>query len=148
TLADRVTGTLRTLHRHEPTHSEVDDLVAYLERLPAPRPKPVKLAHVEAVAHGKALFKGKAGCARCHQGQKMQDGKTHDVGTRGPTDTQDAFDTPSLRGVSDNAPYLHDGRAETLEEVFRKFNPRKRHGDADSLSGDELGDLVAYLKHL
>jgi mono/diheme cytochrome c family protein len=148
TLADRVTGTLRKLHRHEPTEQEVDDLVAYLKSLPPPRPKPVKLAEVEAVARGKALFQGKADCVKCHRGDTLQDGKTHDIGTRGPTDTQDAFDTPSLLGVSDNAPYLHDGRAETLEEVFKRHNSKKQHGAAHLLSTDELSDLIAYLKHL
>jgi cytochrome c peroxidase len=29
-----------------------------------------------------------------------------------------AFDTPALRGLSDSAPYLHDGSALTLEEVL------------------------------
>ena len=29
-----------------------------------------------------------------------------------------AFDTPALRGLSDSAPYLHDGSAATLDEVI------------------------------
>ena len=33
---------------------------------------------------------------------------------------QCAFDTPSLRGVSDRAPYLHDGSAATLSDVFAR----------------------------
>jgi YVTN family beta-propeller protein len=148
TIADRVTGTLRTLHRHEPTDQEVDDLVAYLESLPPPQPKPVGLVKVEAVARGKALFQGKAECVKCHRGDTLQDGKTHDIGTRGPTDTQDAFDTPSLRGLGDNAPYLHDGRAESLEDVFKEHDKKNRHGAAHLLNPGELADLIAYLKHL
>src|SRR5439155_26693775 len=34
TLEDRVTGTLRTLHQHEPAAQETADLVAYLKTLP------------------------------------------------------------------------------------------------------------------
>src|SRR5262249_40047284 len=148
TLADRVTGTLRTLHRHEPTEAEVKDLVAYLESLPPPPPPPVQQADKPTVARGKDLFQGKAQCASCHQRASLDDGKTHDIGTRGPTDTQDRFDTPSLRGVARYAPYLHDGRAATLEEVFTKHNPKQRHGAAHLLTKEELADLIAYLKSL
>jgi YVTN family beta-propeller protein len=148
TLADRVRGTLRTLHRHEPTEEEVSDLVAYLESLPPPRPLPLKEAEKPALARGRVLFEGKGKCLGCHYRAALDDDRTHDVGTRGPTDTQDRFDTPALRGVARTAPYLHDGRAATLEEVFTKHNLRQRHGAAHLLTPEELADLVAYLKSL
>lgn len=149
TLADRVGGTLRTLHRHEPTESEVNDLVAYLESLPPPKPLPVRAEDRPAVARGKVLFEGKGQCANCHhRGSMLDDSAGHDVGTRGPTDTQDRFDTPALRGVVYNTPYLHDGRAATLAAVFTRHNERKRHGSAHVLSNQELNDLIAYLKSL
>jgi YVTN family beta-propeller protein len=148
TLADRIQGTLRTTHRHEPTKAEIADLVAYLESLPPPQPPPVKEADKPAVARGKAIFRGEGRCASCHKRAALDDGKTHDLGLRGPTDTQDDFDTPSLRGVSRNASYLHDGRAATLEEIFTKHNPKKRHGAAHLLSKEELADLIAYLRSL
>jgi cytochrome c peroxidase len=148
TLADRVRGTLRTLHRHEPTDAEVGDLVAYLESLPSPRPLPVKKEDQPAVERGRAIFQGKGQCATCHHRVALDDGKSHDVGTRGPTDTQDRFDTAALRGVARTAPYLHDGRAATLEEAFTKHNPKQRHGAAHTLSREELADLIAYLKSL
>jgi YVTN family beta-propeller protein len=148
TLADRVRGTLRTVHRHEPTDAEVSDLVAYLESLPPPRPIPVKKEEQPAVARGQAIFQGKGQCASCHHRVALDDGKSHDIGTRGPTDTQDRFDTPALRGVARNAPYLHDGRAATLEEVFTKHDPKQRHGAAHTLTREELADLLAYLKSL
>jgi YVTN family beta-propeller protein len=148
TLADRVAGTLRTLHRHEPVGTEVSDIVAYLKTLPPPRPLPVKKADLPALARGRALFQGKGRCVNCHRGETSQDGKLHDIGTRGQTDTQDAFDTPSLRGVARHAPYLHDGQANTLEAIFQKHNPKRRHGAAHKLSKQELADLIAYLKSL
>jgi YVTN family beta-propeller protein len=147
-LADRVRGTLRTLHRHEPTGTEVEDIVAYLQSLPPPRPLPQKEADKPAIARGQALFQGKGRCTACHHRVAFDDDKTHDVGTRGVGDTQDAFDTPALRGVARTAPYLHDGRANTLEEVFTKYNPEQRHGAAHKLSKVELADLIAYLKSL
>jgi cytochrome c peroxidase len=145
TLADRVAGTLRSLHRHEPAGTEVDDLVAYLESLPPPRGKE---GHRPVVERGRALFQGKGLCSNCHHRSGLDDGKTHDVGTRGPGDTQDRFDTPSLRGVWAARSFLHDGRAATLEEVFTKHNPRQRHGAAHLLSKEELADLIVYLNSL
>ena len=39
------------------------------------------------------------------------------------------LDTPSLFGLGTSAPYLVDGRAETLRSVFRDHDPAHRHGD-------------------
>jgi mono/diheme cytochrome c family protein len=148
TLADRVTGTLRTLHQHEPTEQEVADLVAYLKTLVAPRPLPQQASAKEAIVRGKALFEGKGQCSKCHKGDALDDERPHDIGTRGPGDVSALFDTPSLLGVARTAPYLHDGRAATLEEVFAKYNPTQRHGAAHKLTPGELGDLITYLKSL
>jgi YVTN family beta-propeller protein len=148
TLEDRIAGTLRTLHQHEPVRTEVDDIAAYLRTLPPPRPLPVKEADKPAVARGKKLFEDKAGCAKCHPGPTFQDGKAHDIGTRGDTDTTDRFDTPSLRGVTRERVFLHDGRAKSLDEVFAKHNDRKKHGAAHQLNKDELDDLLKYLSSL
>jgi DNA-binding beta-propeller fold protein YncE len=148
TLSDRVAGTLQALHHHEPAGTEVDDLAAYLRTLPPPRPLPVREADRAAVARGRDLFLGKGECASCHRGDTFQDGKAHDLGTGGAWDVGSRFDTPSLRGVARTAPYLHDGRAATLEAVFTQHNPLARHGAADLLTKEELADLVAYLKSL
>lgn len=148
TLADRIAGTLRTLHRHEPAAREVEDLTAFLESLEPPTPTIVPVDLKPAVARGRELFQGKALCSNCHHRGGLDDGKSHDVGTGGPNDTQSRFDTPALRGVSRAAAFLHDGRAATLEEVFTRHNPRQRHGAAHLLSNEELSDLLAYLKSL
>jgi YVTN family beta-propeller protein len=148
TLADRIAGTVRALHHHEPAGTEVDDLAAYLRTLPPHRPLPVRESDRPAVARGRDVFRGKGDCASCHRGATFQDGKAHDIGTGGAYDTGGRFDTPSLRGVARTAPYLHDGRAATLEAVFTQHNPLARHGAADLLTSDELADLIAYLKSL
>jgi YVTN family beta-propeller protein len=148
TLADRVAGTLRTLHRHEPQGTEVDDLVAYLKTLDPPKPKPVPEKEKPAVERGQKIFFGKGKCSGCHRGESFQDGLRHDVGTRIEGDTQDAFDTPSLRGVGQTAPYLHHGQAESLEEIFTKFNGRQNHGTGHLLNDLELSELVSFLKSL
>jgi YVTN family beta-propeller protein len=148
TLEDRIAGTLRMLHQHEPEGTEVADLAAYLRSLPPPPWPPVKDEDKPAVARGNQLFEGKAQCAKCHQGPTFQDGKAHDIGTRGEIDTTNRFDTPSLRGVGRNDLFLHDGRARTLEAVFTKYNDGKKHGAAHELSADELADLLKYLASL
>ena len=147
TLTDRVVGTLQTLHRHEPQGTEVADLVAYLETLEAQKPAP-PTKDEQQLERGRALFHGKAKCAGCHRPGLFSDGLTHDVGTRTPRDSQDKFDTPSLRGVVHTAPYLHHGKASTLEEIFTRYNPRSRHGAAHLLDSKEIRDLAWFLKSL
>jgi DNA-binding beta-propeller fold protein YncE len=148
TLADRVVGTLQTLHQHKPTDQEVGDLVAYLKSLPPPRPLPSLESAKEAIVRGKAIFQGKGLCSNCHKREAFDDERPHDVGTRVPGDVSALFDTPSLLGVARTAPYLHDGRAATLEEIFSKHNPLQRHGAAHKLMPVEMSDLLTYLRSL
>jgi YVTN family beta-propeller protein len=146
TLRDRFTGTLRHLFQYEPTESETAALEAYLSQLQIPgtvaRPATIE----PVVARGKSLFEGKAGCRACHSGPKFTDRSLHDIGTG--IDGQTEFDTPALPGISTTAPYLHDGRAATLDEIFRKYNPSGLHGNAAELAPGELADLIEYLKSL
>ena len=75
----------------------------------------------------------------------------HDVGTGRDDPTEKmgpAYDTPSLLGLYRTMPYLHHGRAATLEEVLKKLNPRDEHGSTKHLSEDQTRDLVAFLKSL
>jgi cytochrome c peroxidase len=57
-------------------------------------------------------------------------------------------DVPQLNNIGASAPYLHDGSARTLEEIWTVFNPNDRHGVTNDLSKDELNDLIEYLKTL
>ncbi len=58
-----------------------------------------------------------------------------------------SFDTPSLRGVNDTAPYLHDGSAATLQDVFF-LAPNMVGPAATHLSPDDLDAIVTYLRSL
>ncbi len=58
------------------------------------------------------------------------------------------FRVPSLRNIAKTAPYMHNGRFDTLEEVLDFYNTRdtdpERWGApelADNVNTDELGDL-------
>jgi YVTN family beta-propeller protein len=147
TLRDRFTGTLRNLFQHEPTESETTALEAYLLQLRFPdRVAGPAAGQPPAIARGKSLFEGAAGCILCHSGSKHTDRKLHDVGTG--SDVEVEFDTPALLRISTTAPYLHDGRAATLEEVLTRYNTAGLHGRAADLSIGQLADLVEYLKSL
>lgn len=101
---------------------------------------------------GLALFRGKGGCASCHNGPLLTDQKFHNLGlsfygrdrqdlgryvvTGAPEDVG-AFRTPSLLGVSRTAPYMHNGGLPTLDGVVAFYNaggarPRPR--------GDQVND--------
>jgi hypothetical protein len=56
-----------------------------------------------------------------------------------------AYDTPSLRGLYDSAPYLHDGSAATLYDVLTTRNPSDQHGVTSHLTDQELQGLVAFM---
>ena len=46
------------------------------------------------------------------------------------------------------SPYLHHGKAVTLEALLTDFNPHDQHGRTSDLSAQELEDLILYLNSL
>ena len=58
------------------------------------------------------------------------------------------FDTPHLFGIGASPPYLHDGRAMTLEEVWTVHSPDDTHGRTNDLTKVQLNDLIVYLRSL
>lgn len=135
------------------------DLVTYIRSLP-PRPNRWKLPGWEltpAQERGKALFvrsvdkfgspiAEKNRCNYCHSGPKGTDQKSFDVGTEKATDNSGLLDTPQLINIAITGPYLHDGSARTLEEIWTVFNPDDKHGRTNDLTKDELNDLIEYLR--
>lgn len=59
-----------------------------------------------------------------------------------------SLDTPSLLGLRQSEPYLHDGRAPTLESVFTQHNPENLHGHTSELSEDDIHCLSEFLRYL
>jgi cytochrome c peroxidase len=59
-----------------------------------------------------------------------------------------AFDTPHLSNIYDSPPYLHNGAAPTLEEIWTRFNMLDLHGYTADLTRRQFNDLIAYLKAL
>ncbi len=58
------------------------------------------------------------------------------------------MDVPHLRNIADGRPYLHNGAANTLEEIWTRFNMTDRHGATADLTRQQLNDLIDYLKSL
>jgi DNA-binding beta-propeller fold protein YncE len=138
-----------TLYGPKPTEDDVKAMVAFLGTLdhpPNPHMRPDGSRSV-AAERGKALFQGKARCARCHHGPDYTSTKTYDVKLPDDSSPYTKWSPPSLRGVWDRAPYLHDGSAETLDDVLRSFHaPEKLGGEA--LTPEERSDLIEFLKSL
>jgi YVTN family beta-propeller protein len=143
------------------TPQQLTDLVTFVYSLPY-RPNRYRLPSGEltpAQQRGQAIFErthyknGKAipaanQCATCHSGPKYTNQKQVDVGTGKLTDRSPVIDVPQLANVVYSAPYLHDGSARSLEEIWTVFNPNDTHGVSNDLTKDELNDLIEYLKTL
>lgn len=128
-----------------PRRSVTEALNTYLKSLePVPSPYLVKGRMSEAEMRGAVLFET-AGCARCHAGPLHTDRLRHHVGTATEEEPRGRFDTPTLIEVWRTAPYLHDGRAETVRDVLTTFNPNDQHGRVSTLSENEITDLVEYV---
>jgi hypothetical protein len=81
-------------------------------------------------------------CVTCHFPPYFTDRQVHDVGTGQPSDRQGRFDTPHLNNIYDSAPYLHNGMAATLEEIWTVYNPDDKHGVTNDMTKDQLNDLI------
>ncbi len=135
------------------------DLAVYVRSLP-PRPNRWRLANGEltpAQERGKAIFERTVDkfkkpipeynrCSFCHSGPKGTSQKIFDVGTRKPTDNTGLLKAPMLTNIALTAPYLHDGSARSLEEIWTVYNPDDKHGRTNDLTKDELNDLIEYLR--
>jgi hypothetical protein len=92
----------------------------------------------------RAGFGGRS-CASCHPSSSFfRDGQVHRIGSGtppSPNALDGGYETPTLLGLAESAPYFHDGRFATVREVVawfdREFELR--------LSPTELDDLCAYL---
>ena len=101
---------------------------------------------------GKLVFANNA-CANCHGGAQFTDSAInvfHDVGTITSATGQrlggplPGLDTPTLRGVFNTAPYLHDGSAATLAAAI-VAHTKVPHPTAGTQA---LTDLVNYLSSI
>jgi len=136
----------------------IDNYICTIQR-PPNRYRPLGAPLTPAQARGKAIFertKTKDGrdipalgrCVTCHFPPLYTDRSKRDVGTKQWLDRQGTFDVPHLNNIYDSAPYLHNGSAATLEEIWTVFNPYDTHGVTNDMTKDELNDLIEFIKTL
>ena len=150
-LPDSLKNSLRTTLStpQEITDEDIEALVDFLATLEQPK-SPHRTARgtlTPSAKRGRLLFENKAGCADCHQGKYKTAAETYIVGLESNRYIYHEFNPPSLRGVYSHRRFLHDGRADTLQEVLTQHHqPQNLTGE--KLSANELRDLIAYLRCL
>lgn len=111
---------------------------------------------------GRSVFAGVGRCDNCHQAAIMSDHDFHYTGVRPRSDDAGRMEvtglpiddgkmrTPSLRNVELRAPYMHNGRFQTLEQVVDFYD---RGGDFPgnelvvlNLTPQQKSDLLAFLR--
>ncbi|MEM7126160.1 MAG: Ig-like domain-containing protein [Chloroflexota bacterium] len=140
-------------------NNELDALAAYVASLiqipHSPYRNPDGSLTADGIA-GRTLFEAHS-CASCHAGPYFTDspsGLLHDVGTIRSDSGQRlngpllGIDTPTLHGLWQSEPYLHNGSAPTLESVLTGNEHNAPHGDAANLSSAERTLLISYLLQL
>ncbi len=118
------------------------------------------------------FFTERGDCFHCHGGILFSDNLFHNNGldaepsanglseiTGDPLDLG-KYKTPTLRNIALTAPYMHDGRFQTLEEVVDFYSDgvqpsatidplmKQAHNGGINLTEEEKDDLVAFLKTL
>jgi CxxC motif-containing protein (DUF1111 family) len=155
------------------TDLQCDQLTAFCASLPRPVERLSPGISAKQAAAGKKLFQT-IGCADCHtpklgdvdglysdlllheMGHDLVGGGSYGdppvpvAGSPGEQLSPSEWRTPPLWGVADSAPYMHDGRAATLEEAIRMHggqSGRAAH-NFTSLGEAEQAQVIAFLKTL
>ncbi|MBT8493685.1 MAG: hypothetical protein KJO07_11545, partial [Deltaproteobacteria bacterium] len=144
---------------------DFDDLADILFYMRSLAPPPRTSTRPEAEARGETLF-GQVGCAACHVPELRTDDDRpvrlysdlllHDVASDGALGLRSGdadlreFRTAPLWGLAHSGPYMHDGRAETVEAAILAHDGeaariRDAYLDLDSAKKD---DLLAFLRSL
>jgi CxxC motif-containing protein (DUF1111 family) len=159
-IPDEPTVDLDEVPDPELSEDELFDLLSFVLLLAAPAPDPASVTS----ERGRILF-GRIGCEGCHvavlQGPRGElpvysDLLLHDMGDaladRFPMGaaTGREFRTQPLWGVYAVGPYLHDGRASTLDEAIRWHGGEAAMSKEAyvALESSERADLIAFLQSL
>ncbi len=123
----------------------IEPLAAYLRTLrPAPSlndAREISLPN-ETVSSARQLLEV-VGCRSCHSGDFFTSNESFDVGMHDEMG-ESHFNPPSLRGVSQRAPYFHDGRAVNLEEVLKSSH----HNPDQPMTDEQVRQLTKLLESL
>jgi cysteine-rich repeat protein len=162
-----------------PTPDELDALTAFMLSLPLPADRVLDVnafVVTPTQARGRDLFFGNAKCSFCHIGPVLTDNSFFSTGTVnrpvnqvpppecdppcaaiGPRELggNRTFNTPSLFGLRNSAPFFHDNSAATLREAVSFYTtPEFQASDGGAFTGGiqlteaEIDDVVAFLDGL
>jgi CxxC motif-containing protein (DUF1111 family) len=159
------------------TQEQCDQITSFVASLPRPVEQIGKGVKTDDVHAGRRLFSS-VGCADCHtpslgsidglysdlllhrMGQELQGGGSYNDIPRPITPEEPdpssssphpgEWRTPPLWGVADSAPYLHDGRAATLEDAIMMHRGQGAASAAQfgGLSTEQKAQVVAFLRSL
>jgi YVTN family beta-propeller protein len=141
---------------------ELEALITYLNAIPLPPNRHLAPDGqlTEAQERGQAIFlrtRTNDGrlipiqnrCETCHPHDTHYTNRiSTDVASANKYDTSSLFDTPQLERVYEDAPYLHNAQALTLEEIWTVFNNNDTHGVTSDMAKEQLNDLIEFLKTL
>lgn len=135
---------------NEPPEEKSAAIDEYLKALrPVPSPHLVDGRLSPAAERGRELFHSSAvACHLCHPAPLYTDSKMHNVGSRNSLDRVDRFVTPTLIEVWRTAPYLHDGRYQTIRELLDEGKHGLTGGRRELLTDRQIDDLVEFVLSL
>ena len=129
-----------------------------------------KNALSDGALRGLHLFRTKANCMNCHNGNLFSDNDFQNNGTSFLIENRKdegryeftkvvsdryKFKTPILRDVFYTAPYFHNGSVKTLEEVVQAYNLGMPQAELKSnfikplqLSEAEIKDIISFLQSI
>jgi hypothetical protein len=149
TMSDLVESTITNIMGGDGLLVDPSTVQAYIdEAVDAPVLPPPDMG---AVARGERIFDSPAvGCSGCHAGAYLTDDELHtvlDPMSLDPEDGITASNTPGLHGIFLAAPYFHDGRASSLEDVLTRRDAAGM-GHHMGLTPAQRSDLIAYVQSL
>lgn len=138
--------------------SALDTYICTIQR-PPNRYRPLGAELTDAQRRGKMMFQRthtnggqlipqQQRCVTCHFPPLYTNRTRQDVGSKMWLDHESRFDVPHLNNIYDSAPYMHNGIAPTLEEIWTRHNPNDQHGVTNDMTKDQLNDLIEYIKTL
>ena len=158
---------------HDLTLEQCVQMTMFIAALPRPAQRlPDEPAARHGVVDGERAFHS-VGCAECHvpsmgsvqgiysdlllhrMGVELVGGGSYNAPqptpqSPGDSPLPDEWRTPPLWGVADSGPYLHDGRAATLEDAIRQHDGQAATSARryERLTPAEQTNLIAFLRSL
>jgi YVTN family beta-propeller protein len=135
-----------TMFGPPPSKEEIKSVYAFLATLEhPPNPNRGPDGKLSAAAQrGKVVFYEKAHCIKCHKEPYYTSTINYDVKIEPDGSPYKLWNPPSLEGLYDRGPFMHDGRSKTLEELLTKHHSSELLGGS-KLTAEERQDLTAFL---